>query len=79
MQISMVLSRGMLVNKESTSRLAIYKLASCLLISSVKWNESVMVYVFWVKGFKNGNRIFASLQVDIPIAYKIGQQGGSPF
>ena len=36
MQISMVSSSGMLLNKESTSRLAIYKLGSCLQISSAK-------------------------------------------
>ena len=74
MQISMVSSSGMLVNKESTSRLGIYKLGSYLQISSAKWNESVTVYSF---GVKNGSRNFANLLVGIPVAVKIRQKGGS--
>ena len=49
------------VNKKSTSRLAIYKLASCLQISSAKLNESVTVYSFRIKGTKNGSESFSSL------------------
>ena len=60
MQVSTVSSSGILVNKESTPRLAIYKLESCLEISSAKWNESVTVYPLPVKGVKNGKN-FASL------------------
>ena len=47
--MSMVSSCRMLVNKESTSRLAIYKFWSCLQTSSAKLNESVTVYSFSVK------------------------------
>ena len=56
MQTSMVSSNGMLVNKESTSRLVIFKLGSCLQISSAKSNEYVTVYSFWVNGIKNGSK-----------------------
>ena len=57
----MVSSSGMLVNKESTSGLAMYKLGSCLQISSSKENVPVTVYSFSVKGAKNGSKNFASL------------------
>ena len=45
----MVSFSGMLVIKESMSRLAIYTFGSCLQISPAKWNESVKVYSFSVK------------------------------
>ena len=51
----MVVSSGILVSKELTTRLAIYKLEPCLQISSAKWNESVTVYSFWVRGVTNGS------------------------
>ena len=51
----------MLVNKESTSWLAMYKVESCLQISSAKWNESMAAYSFLFKGVKNGSKNFASL------------------
>ena len=57
----MVSSSEILVNKESTSRLAIYKLEICLQISSAKGNESVTVYSLSVKSVKNGSKNFASL------------------
>ena len=79
MQITMISSSGMLINKESTSRLAKNKLGSFSQISSAKWNETVTVYSFWVKGVKNGSKNFASLYVGVPIAYKIGWKGGRPF
>ena len=49
------------VYKESTSRLAIYKLGSCLQTSSEKRNEFVTVNPFSVKGGKNDSKMFASL------------------
>ena len=61
MQISMVLSSGILVNKESTSRLAKYKLGSCLQISSAIWNVSITVDLFWVESVKHCSKYFASL------------------
>ena len=75
----MVLYSGILVKKKSTSRLAIYKLGSCLQISSEKLNDSVTVYSCSVKGVKNGNKNFASLLVGLPIADKILRKGGSPL
>ena len=56
-----VLSSVISVYKESTSRLAIYKLGSCLQTSSEKRNEFVTVYPFSVKGGKNDSKMFASL------------------
>ena len=47
------LSKGMFVNKEATSRLAMCKLESCWQISSGKWNESVTVYSLVVESVKN--------------------------
>ena len=74
-QISIASSRGMLVNKESTSGLAMYKLRSCLRLSSAKSNKLVTVYSFSVKGVKNRSKNFATLQA----TYEIGWKGGSPF
>ena len=54
----MALYTGMLLNKETTSRLAIYKLASCLQISSEKQNDSVTMYLFSAEGVKSGSKIF---------------------
>ena len=60
-QILMVLSWGIFVNKESTSRLAMCKLESCWQISSAKWNESMAVYSLVVEGIKNFSKNFANL------------------
>ena len=51
-QISMVLSRGIFVNKESTSRLAMCKLGYCWQISYAKWNQSATIYSLVVEGLK---------------------------
>ena len=40
----MVSSSGMLVSKESTTRLAICNLGFCLQVPSAKWTDSVSVY-----------------------------------
>ena len=81
--ISFVSSSRMLVKKESISRPAIYKLGSFLQISAAKWNEPVTVYLFSAKGVKKkkkpGSKTFASLQVAISIADKIGQKGHLNF
>ena len=49
----MVSSKGILVNKVSTSILAMCKLESCWQISSAKWNESITVNSLAVEGVKN--------------------------
>ena len=61
-QMSIVSSSGMLVKRESTSRLPIKNSESCSTISSAKANESFTVYSFLVKDFKTGARNFATLQ-----------------
>ena len=60
-QILMVSSNGVLLNKESTSRLVLYKLKSCWQISSAKWNESMPVNLLAVEGVKNFSKNFANL------------------
>ena len=60
-QISIALSSGMLVNKESTSGLAMYKLGSCLQLSSAKSNKPVTVYSISVKGAKSRSKNFTTL------------------
>ena len=57
-KILMVLSRGKLI--ESTSRLVMYKLGSCWIISSAKWNEYT-VYSLAVEGVKNCSKKIANL------------------
>ena len=79
MQISIISSSGMLINKESTSRLAIYKLRSSLNSYSKKMKWSVTVYLSSAKGFKNGNNNLGTLQVGIPIADKVVQKDLSLF
>ena len=54
-QISIVSSNVISVNQESTSRLTIYNVGLYLQMSSAKWNESVTMDSFSVKGFKNGS------------------------
>ena len=61
LQKSIVFLSGILVNKKSTSRLAIYKLGSCLQISSEKYESLMMVYLFSVKDVENGSSNYASL------------------
>ena len=53
------MSKGKLVNKESTSRLAMCKLKSWQ-ISSANWNESTTVNSLAVEGVKNFSKIFAN-------------------
>ena len=50
----MVSSSEILVNKESTSRLAIYKLGPCLQMKN-EMSLSVTVYSFSVKDVKSGS------------------------
>ena len=60
-QISVVSSKGTLVNTESTSKLPIKRLCCWLTVSSEKWKESLTVNSFVVKGFEIGTKNFASL------------------
>ena len=54
--LSIVSSKGMLVNRLSTSKLAITFLELNLLASLANENELWTVYSFSVKGFKIGTR-----------------------
>ena len=64
-QISMVCSKGIFVNKESTSRLVMCKLEFCWQISSAKCNESMTVHSLTVKGVENFSKNFAYLKVGV--------------
>ena len=60
-QILIVSSKGIVVNNESMSRLAMCKLESCWKISSAKWNESMTVNSLAVEGVKNFSKNLANL------------------
>ena len=60
-QISVVSSKEIFANKESTSRLAMCKLESCRHFFFAKWNESMAVYSLAVKGVRNFCKYFANL------------------
>ena len=76
MQFSMVPSNGMLVNRLSTSKLAMIQLASKLATSSANENESWAVNSLTVKGNKIGTKNFTRLYVGVPIADKMGRKEG---
>ena len=78
-QISMVSSRWIFVNKEPTSRLAKCKLVHCWQISFAKWNGPKTVYLLTVDGVKKFSKNFANLKISVPIAERIEQKGGSPL
>ena len=59
--MSIVSSKGIQVNNESTSRLAMCKLESCWQIYSAKWNESMTINSLAVEGVKNFSKNFANL------------------
>ena len=73
-----VSSKGMLVKKESISKLPMKLLESCSTISLAKLNESLTVYLLVVNGSKIGNKYFESLYVGVYKADKIGLKGGQP-
>ena len=66
----------MLVNSESTSRLAMNNLESCETISLAKENETLVVSSLDVILDKIGNKNFANLYVGVPIADKMGIYAG---
>ena len=72
-QISIGLSREMLVSNESTFKLHI---KSCSQISLAKLNESLIVYLFLVYGINIGTKHLARLCLGACKANKIGLNGG---
>ena len=60
-QISILSSKGILGNKESTFRLAMCKLESCRRTSWSKWNESMTVKLLAGEGVKNVSKNYANL------------------
>ena len=74
----MVSSRGMLVNNEVMSRLAIKQSEFCCSISLAKSNESLALYSLEVKCLSIGTRNLAILYVGAPVAEGIGWKAGQP-
>ena len=60
-QISIVFSQGMLVNREITSKLSIEKSGSLTKIYSAKWKEPFTINSLVVKAFIIGSKNVASL------------------
>ena len=72
--MSIVSSSGILVKRESTSRLPIKNSESCSTISSAKAKESFTIYSLLVKDFKIGTRNFGNFLLRVLIFDKIGQK-----
>ena len=68
----MVSSRGMLVNSEVMSRLAIKQSEFCCSISLAKSNESLTLYFREVKSLSIRTRNLAILYVGVSMAERIG-------
>ena len=66
----------MLVNKDSTSRLAINTELWCVVVSLPKLKESLIVNSLWVGGSRIGIKNWAILYPYIFIADKIGRNFG---
>ena len=74
----MVSSSGMLVKKESTSKLPPppkKNLESCSTIFSVKASKSFTMHALLTKDYKTGTRNFTNLLVRVLIADKTSQNG----
>ena len=77
-QMFMVSSRGMLVNNEVMSRLAIRQSEFCCSISLVKSNEFLTLYSLEVESLSTETRNLAIFYVGIPMAERIGRKEGQP-
>lgn len=79
MEILIFSSNGILVNKESTSRLATFRLFSYNKTSSTKERESLTVNSLWDISEKMGTKSFVDLYVRSPIVKRMGLIRGSSF
>ena len=68
----MVSSRGMIVNNEVMSRLAIKQSELCCSISLAKSNESLTLYSLKVKSLSIGTKNLTILYVGVPMTERIG-------
>ena len=75
----MVSSRGMLVNNEVMSRLAIKQSEFCCSISLAKSNESLTLYLLEVKSLSIGTRNLVTSYVGVPLTERIGRIAGEPL
>ena len=74
----MVSSRGMLVNSEVMSRLAIKQSEFCCSISLAKSNDSLTLYLPEVKSLSIRTRNSAILYVGVSMAERIGRKTRQP-
>ena len=68
----------MLVNKPSTSKLAMWRPLTWGKISSTKVKESLTENSFCIISDRNGTKNFASLYVGVPIAERMGVNDSNP-
>ena len=74
----MVSSRGMLVNNEVMSRLAIKQSEFCRSIPLAKSNEFLTLHSLKVKSLSIGTRNLAILYVGVPLTERIARKAGQP-
>ena len=74
--MSVVSTRGMLVNRDVTSKEDMNKVESNSTTSLANENESATVYSFVVIGSMSGTRNLESLYVGVPIMETIGRNFG---
>ena len=77
-QMFMVSSRGMLVNNEVVSRLAIKQSEFCCSISLAKSKESLTLYSLKVKSLGIGMKNVSIIYVGVLMSDKIGRKAGQP-
>ena len=77
-QIFIVSSRGMLVNNEVMSRLAINQSEFCCSNSLAKSNESLTLYSLEVKSLSIETKNLTFLYVGVPMAERIVRKAGQP-
>ena len=75
--MSIVSSRGILMNKDWMSNEATYKLVLLLRISFENENESLTVYSLMVNYLRIRKKNFAKLYEQVPKAERIGRNGGN--
>ena len=72
-QLLIVSFIGMLVNKDSTSRLTIYNELSYVVISLEKLKESLILHSLWVRGSITGIKNLTILYPEVFVADRIDQ------
>ena len=77
-QIFVVFPRGILVNNEVVSRLAIKQSGFCWRISLAKSYKSLILYLLEVKSLSIGTKNLAIISVGVSMVARIGWKVGKP-